>query len=65
MPLLLSSSTTFTTVFLASFSDVAPVHTIFPELKINVAVFGFFNRYTSPGTAQVYIRRQEKAGQSS
>jgi hypothetical protein len=25
------------------------VHTIFPELKISVAVFGFFSRYTSPG----------------
>jgi hypothetical protein len=44
IPFLLSSSTTFMTAFLASFSDVAPVHTIFPELKINVAVFGFLRR---------------------
>ncbi|WP_455285831.1 hypothetical protein, partial [[Eubacterium] cellulosolvens] len=28
---------------------LAPVQTIFPELKISVAVFGFFRRYTSPG----------------
>jgi hypothetical protein len=37
------------TAFLACLSDFAPVQTIFPELKISVAVFGFFSRYTSPG----------------
>jgi hypothetical protein len=31
------------------YSDFAPVQTIFPELKINVAVFGDFNLKTSPG----------------
>ena len=49
MPPLLSSSTTFMIAFLASLSDFAPVQTIFPEVKISVAVFGFFSRYTSPG----------------
>ena len=28
---------------------MAPVQTIFPELKIRVAVFGFFSLKTSPG----------------
>ena len=49
MPFLLSSSTTFVTAFLDCLSDFAPVQTIFPELKISVAVLGFFSRYTSPG----------------
>jgi hypothetical protein len=49
MPFLLSSSTTLMTAFFAWASDLAPVHTIFPELKMSVAVLGFFRRYTSPG----------------
>src|SRR5213594_4039732 len=49
IPSLFSSSTTLNTAFRAWPSDFAPVHTIFPELKIRVAVFGFFNRYTRPG----------------
>jgi hypothetical protein len=37
------------TALLDSFSDLAPVQTIFPELKIKVAVFGLFRRKTKPG----------------
>jgi hypothetical protein len=37
------------TALRASCSDFAPVHTIFPELKIKVAVFGLFSLNTSPG----------------
>ena len=49
MPPFLSSLTTFVTARLASFSDLAPVQTIFPELKINVAVFGRLSLKTNPG----------------
>ena len=49
MPPFLSSLITFTTARLASFSDLAPVQTILPELKIRVAVFGRFSRKTRPG----------------
>ena len=37
------------TAFFDICSDFAPVHTIFPEEKINVAVFGLFNLNTNPG----------------
>ncbi len=49
MPPFLSSLTTFMTALFASFSDLAPVQTIFPELKISVAVFGLFSLKTRPG----------------
>jgi hypothetical protein len=49
IPLAFSSRTTFLTARLACHSDFAPVHTIFPELKISVAVFGFFSLKTRPG----------------
>src|SRR6267378_7354247 len=41
--------TTSCTAFLDWSSDFAPVQTIFPELKIKVAVFGVFSLKTSPG----------------
>ena len=49
IPPFLSSFTTFMTARRASFSDFAPVQTIFPELKIKVAVLGRFNLKTNPG----------------
>ena len=49
MPLFLSSLMTRMTALRASFSDLAPVHTIFPELKIRVAVLGRLSRKTKPG----------------
>ncbi len=49
IPSLFNSSTTFNTALWAWRSDFAPVQTIFPVLKIRVAVFGFLNRYTRPG----------------
>ena len=49
MPWLLSSLTTFSTALRDSFSDLAPVQTIFPVPKIRVAVLGFLRRKTSPG----------------
>ena len=42
----------FTTLFRArfeSFSDLAPVQTIRPVVKMRVVVFGFFSLKTSPG----------------
>ncbi len=42
--LLFSSSMTLRTAFRAWRSDFAPVQTILPELKISVAVLGFFRR---------------------
>src|SRR2546426_4725711 len=49
MPPRFNSSTTFNTALRAWRSDFAPVQTIFPELKIRVAVFGCFSRKTKPG----------------
>src|SRR3989337_856472 len=49
IPSLLSSLTTLSTALRDSFSDLAPVHTIFPVPKIKVAVLGFLRRNTSPG----------------
>ena len=49
MPPFLSSFTTFMTARFASFSDLAPVQTIFPELKMRVAVLGLLSRKTKPG----------------
>ncbi len=49
MPLFFSSLITRITALRASFSDLAPVQTIFPELKINVAVLGLLRRKTKPG----------------
>src|SRR5665648_277018 len=49
MPSPRSSLTTFSTALRDSFSDLAPVHTILPVLKISVAVLGFFMRNTKPG----------------
>ena len=41
--------TTELTALTACSEDLDPVHTIFPELKIKVAVFGNFSLNTSPG----------------
>ena len=49
MPLFFSSFITFSTARRASFSDFAPVQTIFPVLKIRVVVLGRFRRKASPG----------------
>ena len=49
MPPFFSLLTTSCTASLDCFSDFAPVQTIFPELKIRVAVFGVFSLKTSPG----------------
>jgi len=47
--LLRSSLTILWTASCACFSLFAPVETIFPELKISVAVFGFSSLNTRPG----------------
>ena len=52
MPSLRSSLTTFSTALRDSFSDLAPVHTIFPVPKMSVAVLGFFRRKTKPGKTE-------------
>ncbi|MBA7651340.1 hypothetical protein ES703_59159 [subsurface metagenome] len=44
-----SSLTTFLTALMASFSDLAPVQTSFPEVNMRVAVFGCFSLKTRPG----------------
>jgi len=49
IPSLRSSLTTFSTALRDSFSDLAPVQTILPVLKIKVAVFGFLSLKTKPG----------------
>ena len=43
--------TTLLIAFLANSSDFAPVHTIFPVLNSNVAVFGDFSLKTAPGNS--------------
>jgi hypothetical protein len=45
----LKISTTLDTAVSANSCDFAPVQTIFPELKSNVAVFGFLSLKTAPG----------------
>ncbi len=44
-----SFCTTVFTALRAISSDLEPVHTILPDVKINVAVFGLFNLNTRPG----------------
>jgi hypothetical protein len=49
IPRSLSSTAIISIAFRACFSDLAPVHTIFPELKMRVAVFGRLSLKTRPG----------------
>src|SRR5215831_17893141 len=49
MPPFFNFCTTFLTALIAWSSDLAPVQTILPELKIRVAVFGDFSLKTRPG----------------
>jgi hypothetical protein len=49
IPWFLNSSATFFRARFESFSDLAPVQTILPVLKMRVVVFGFFSLKTSPG----------------
>jgi len=49
IPPFLSSFITFITARRDSFSDFAPVQTIFPELKMSVAVLGLLSLKTRPG----------------
>jgi hypothetical protein len=49
IPPFFNSLTTVKTALRLSFSDFAPVHTISPEWKISVAVFGLLILKTKPG----------------